>query len=153
MIFGKTIWQRHANPWSVWTRFAAIPLLIAAVWSRVWLGWWSLALIALVILWLVLNPFVFRPVLTPRRWAEKGIYGERLWLQEKSRLPATCGAIQRWLILLGLGGMALIAYGLAMLQVWPTAFGATVLVIAQLWRIDRFSVFYDDWQREVREPN
>ncbi|MDT5210776.1 MAG: hypothetical protein QOF67_3191 [Mycobacterium sp.] len=23
-------WQRHANPWSVWTRFAAIPLMILA---------------------------------------------------------------------------------------------------------------------------
>jgi hypothetical protein len=30
-------WQRHANPWSVWTRFAAIPLMILAIWSRVWL--------------------------------------------------------------------------------------------------------------------
>jgi hypothetical protein len=30
-------WRRHANPWSVWMRFAAIPALILAVWSRVWL--------------------------------------------------------------------------------------------------------------------
>lgn len=36
-------WARHANPWSVWTRIAtALPLLILAVWSRVWLGWRSL---------------------------------------------------------------------------------------------------------------
>jgi hypothetical protein len=27
-------WMRHANPWSVWTRFAVLPLLILAVWSR-----------------------------------------------------------------------------------------------------------------------
>jgi hypothetical protein len=40
--FGMTedAWKRHANPWSVWTRFAAIPLMILAIWSRVWLGWW-----------------------------------------------------------------------------------------------------------------
>nr|WP_238997445.1 DUF6653 family protein [Mycolicibacterium sp. CBMA 361] len=31
-------WRRHANPWSVWTRFAAIPLMMLAIWSRVW-GW------------------------------------------------------------------------------------------------------------------
>ena len=24
-------WKRHANPWSVWTRFAAIPLMILIV--------------------------------------------------------------------------------------------------------------------------
>jgi hypothetical protein len=37
--FGMTedAWKRHANPWSVWTRFAAIPLMILAIWSRVWL--------------------------------------------------------------------------------------------------------------------
>jgi hypothetical protein len=27
-------WQRHANPVSVWTRFAVLPLLALAVWSR-----------------------------------------------------------------------------------------------------------------------
>ena len=30
-------WQRHSNPWSVWTRFTALPLIILAAWSRVWL--------------------------------------------------------------------------------------------------------------------
>jgi len=32
-------WRRRANPWSVWTSFAAIPAMIVAVWSQVWLGW------------------------------------------------------------------------------------------------------------------
>ena len=27
-------WQRHANPWSVYTRFAAIPAGLLAIWSR-----------------------------------------------------------------------------------------------------------------------
>ena len=31
-------WQRHANPWSVWTRFTALPLIILAAWSRS--CWW-----------------------------------------------------------------------------------------------------------------
>jgi hypothetical protein len=41
-------WMRHANPWSVWTRFAVLPLLVLAVWSRDWIGWWSLAGVALL---------------------------------------------------------------------------------------------------------
>ena len=45
-------WKRHANPWSVWTRFAAIPLMILAIWSRLWLGWWCLVPITAVIVWL-----------------------------------------------------------------------------------------------------
>jgi Family of unknown function (DUF6653) len=36
-------WMRHANPVSVWTRFAVLPLMALAVWSREWIGWWSLA--------------------------------------------------------------------------------------------------------------
>jgi hypothetical protein len=35
-------WMRHANPVSVWTRFAVLPLLAAAIWSRDWIGWWCL---------------------------------------------------------------------------------------------------------------
>jgi hypothetical protein len=32
-------WMRHANPVSVWTRFAVLPLMALAVWSREWIGW------------------------------------------------------------------------------------------------------------------
>src|ERR1700674_2244999 len=80
--FGMTeeAWRRHANPWSVYTRFAAIPAVILAIWSRVWIGWGALVPVAGVILWLWLNPHVFPAVTTPRNWASRGIYGERLWL-------------------------------------------------------------------------
>ena len=47
-------WLRHANPVSVWTRFAVLPLLALAVWSREWIGWWSLAAVALVLVFMVL---------------------------------------------------------------------------------------------------
>lgn len=55
-------WRRHANPWSVWTGFAAIPAMILAVWSSVWLGWWALIPVAVVVVWLTINPVAFRPV-------------------------------------------------------------------------------------------
>jgi hypothetical protein len=71
-------WRRHANPWSVYTRFAAIPALILAVWSRTWIGWWSLLPIAGVVLWLFINPHLFPPVSSNHSWATRGIYGERL---------------------------------------------------------------------------
>jgi hypothetical protein len=94
------MWKRHANPWSVWTRFAAIPAFMLAIWSRVWLGWWSLIPISLVVIWLCLNVFVFSPLTTPRSWASKGIYGEKLWLSKRSEIPEHYAAIQRWLIIL-----------------------------------------------------
>ncbi|MCA8931790.1 MAG: hypothetical protein KDA49_04945, partial [Rhodospirillaceae bacterium] len=41
-------WARHASPWSVWTRVPIALLLVLAIWSRVWLGWWALLPVALV---------------------------------------------------------------------------------------------------------
>ena len=39
-VFGLSgqSWMRHANPASVWTRFAVLPLLMLSVWSRDWIG-------------------------------------------------------------------------------------------------------------------
>jgi hypothetical protein len=38
---------------------------------------------------------------------------------------------------------ALIPVGLVGLLVWPTIFGTTLIVLAQLWRIDRLEELYD----------
>ncbi|WP_214410049.1 DUF6653 family protein [Sphaerisporangium fuscum] len=144
-------WKRHANPWSVYTRFAAIPGMIVAIWSRTWIGWWSLVPVAAVVVWLWLNPHVFRPVDEPRDWAAKGIYGEKLWLLQRAQVPHEYGAFLRWLIPVGLAGFALLAWGLVALMVWPTVFGATLVVLAQLWRIDRLGLLYEHRQRCAQE--
>jgi hypothetical protein len=144
-VFGMTddAWKRHANPWSVWTRFAAIPLMILAIWSRVWLGWWCLVPIAVVLVWLWLNPRVFAQVETPTSWTSKGIYGEKLWLKERDRVSPDHLRVLRLLVPVGAAGFALLMYGLVRLQLWPTVFGASLIVLAQLWRIDRLVVFYE----------
>ena len=143
--FGMTdeAWQRHANPWSVYTRFAAIPAMILAIWSRVWIGWWALLPVAAVMVWLWLNPHVFPAVTTPRSWAAKGIYGEKLWLLEPASVPAGYRAVLRWLAVPALAGAVLLVWGLVQLLVWPTIFGATLIVLAQLWRIDRLGLLYE----------
>ena len=136
-------WRRHANPLSVWTRFAAIPPLLLGIWSRTWIGWWCLVPIAMVVVWLWLNPHVFPPVDEPRTWAAKGIYGERLWVERGGRLPDEHRTVLRLLVVAGLAGFGLLAWGLVRLEIWPTAFGCTLAVVAQLWRIDRFTWLYE----------
>jgi hypothetical protein len=148
-IFRMTdeVWRRHANPWSVWTRFAAIPAMILAIWSRVWLGWWALVPVALVVVWLAVNPLIFPPVAASRGWAAKGIYGEKLWLLDRSHVPPGHRTVLRRLILLGIAGFVLLAWGLIRLEVWPTVFGAILVIVAQLWRIDRMGLLYDESRR------
>ena len=139
-------WLRHANSWSVYTRFAAIPAGILAIWSRTWLGWWALIPVALVIIWLWLNPHVFPAVKEPRSWAAKGIYGEKLWLNEPDSVPPGCRSVLRWLIIPAVAGILLLVWGLVQLDLWPTIFGATLVTLTQLWRIDRFGRVYEERQ-------
>ncbi|MDT7787568.1 MAG: hypothetical protein QOF58_5987 [Pseudonocardiales bacterium] len=140
-------WRRHANPWSVWTRFAAIPAMLLAIWSRTWIGWWCLVPVALVVVWLIVNPRAFPPVSEPRSWTERGIYGERLWLENRSSVPPDHRSVLRLLVALGSVGFALILWGMVALAVWPTVSGAVLVVVAQLWRIDRFGWLYERLNR------
>ncbi len=59
-------WDRHANPLSVYSRYSVLPLFILAVWSRVWIGWWSLLPLGLVVIWARINPHLFPPPATTR---------------------------------------------------------------------------------------
>lgn len=93
-------WRRHANPWSVWTRFAAIPAVVLAIWSRTWIGWWCLR---------------------RSRWLCSGCGSPSSASSSPSRSPAA----HCW-------------HGTDRPRPWPTIFGATLIVLAQLWRIDRF---------------
>lgn len=141
-------WRRHANPWSVWTRFAAIPLMLLAIWSRTWIGWWCLVPVAAVVVWLFVNPKAFPPVDEPRSWAARGIYGERAWVRDRDLVPPDHRGVLRLLVSLGTIGFGMILWGLIALQVWPTVFGTTLIVLAQLWRIDRFNWLWERHQAQ-----
>jgi hypothetical protein len=123
-------WRRHANPWSVYTRFAAIPPLILAIWSRAWIGWWCLVPLAMVAIWLWLNPHVFRPVTRPVAWASKGVFGEEIWARRRDAVPARHRTAFRLIAIPGLVGIASVMWGLVALAVWPTVFGATLVRVS-----------------------
>jgi hypothetical protein len=50
----------------------------------------------------------------------------------------------RWLIAAGLIGFIFIGWGLWALDVWPTVYGATLVVFSQLWQLDRMRLLYDE---------
>ena len=111
-------WMRHANPVSVWTRFAVLPLLALAVWSREWIGWWSLAAVALALVFMMVNPLLFPPPRSTRNWASKGVFGERIWTERatvelppqfRSKVLQVTYAIQ-------VAGLAVLVYGLVRLD-------------------------------------
>ncbi len=140
------VWRRHANPWSVWTRYVALPMLAAAIWSRVWLGWWALVPVAVALAWIWLNPRAFSPPRSTRNWTSKSVLGERIWL-----VRATIEVPRRLSTMAHLGnavaafGLVLCVYGLWAVSLWPTAIGILLLSAGKTWFLAQMVLVYDQF--------
>jgi hypothetical protein len=136
--------MRHANPMSVWTRFAVLPLLTLAVWSRDWIGWWCLVPIVLLVVWLVVNPLFFHPPTSTKHWASASVFGERIWSEsERGSLPpefrsAAPGIAQAYQVI----GLGFLVYGLIVFDLGVTICGLLIVEGGKLWYLDRMVLLY-----------
>jgi hypothetical protein len=147
VILSERTWRRHANPWSVWTRFAAFPVLIAAVWTYHWIGWWSVAPIAAVVLFLIVNPGLFPPPRSTRNWASMAVLGERVWLAEKRRvLPQQNQMLGHVNIALSLANTAALIWGLISSDALLTIVSGAGVLGCKAWFLDRMVCLF--WERK-----
>jgi hypothetical protein len=114
-------WQRHANPWSVYTRIPIPPLLAAAIWTRTRIGWRSLVPVGLVCAWTATNPRAFPPPRSLDHGASRGVLGAVSAL-----------------------GVPFVARGLVVRNGWMVLFGLAVQMAGKIWFIDRMALLYDD---------
>ncbi|MDA2928944.1 hypothetical protein MYX84_03180, partial [Acidobacteria bacterium AH-259-O06] len=148
----EATWLRHANPWSVWTRASVLPLVILAVWSREWLGWWSLGPVGASILWMWLNPRIFRRPQSTDNWASRGVLGERVWLnRDRIPIPPHHRIVPN--ILSGVAGIGalLVIWGVVDLDIWPTLLGSVLIYCGKLWFLDRMVWLYQDMMSNNEE--
>lgn len=141
---GET-WLRHANPVSVWVRFAVLPLIALSIWSRRWIGRWSLLALGASLVFTVVEPLLFPPPRSTRNWASRGVFGERIWadrntvdLPEQFRstaVPNTTYAFQ-------FAGLAALARGLAVFDVRSVVAGLLLVQCAKAWFIDRMVLLF-----------
>ncbi|WP_253775178.1 DUF6653 family protein [Goodfellowiella coeruleoviolacea] len=75
----RAVFARHANPWSVWTRWATAPLVLVPVWTRRW------SHAAIVATRFAVNPVIFLKPADDRAWASRAMLGEEQWLVERPR--------------------------------------------------------------------
>jgi hypothetical protein len=139
------VWERHANPWSVWTRVAAFPLLVLAIWSRAWLGWWALAPVAAMILFLWLNPRLFPPPVSTRSWASRAVLGERVWLNRAAvPIPEHHRRMALSLGIVPAVGIVPLAWGLADYDYALALLGLAIAMLGKLWFVDRMVWLFED---------
>lgn len=139
------VWARHANPWSVWTRYGCLPLLAIALWSRVWIGAWAWVPVLAILGWIWINPRCFPPPRSTRHWASKAVLGERVWLN-RHQIPIPRHHLPVIAVTNGVngGGFMLCVWGLVTLQIWPTVFGTTLVILGKTWFLDRMVWLYGD---------
>lgn len=138
MGMSDATWARHANPWSAWSRVSVLPLAAAAIWSRVWIGWWALAAVVAVGVWVWLNPRIFPTRGVSDGWMSRGVRGEKIWM-ERGGEPALAhhAPVVRALSFATLIGVALLATGLAFLEPTSTVAGLSLAMLSKLWLTDR----------------
>ena len=142
---GDDAWRRHANPWSVYTRIPIPVLLVAAIWSRVWIGWWSLVPIGVVLAWTLVNPRVFPEPRSLDHWASRSVLGETVWARRKETpLPPRHRIAPLVLSAISAAGLPFVVWGLIVLNPWMTAFGVAVQSAGKVWFLDRMALLYDD---------
>lgn len=148
MAMDETTWRRHANPWSVWSRFAIVPFVALAVWSRIWLGWGALAPIAAVAAFTFLNPRLFPPPRTLDGWPQRAVTGERIYLAGKA--PAR--ERRTGTVLNVLAGLSLLPFGLGLwrFDAGLTCAGMAGVIGFKLWFVRRMARLYDRTQQADR---
>jgi hypothetical protein len=146
MLMDEDTWQRHAHPFSVWSRvFLGLPLLVLAVWSRAWIGGWALLALAAALGFIWLNPRMAPIPKHTDNWASKAVFGERVWLNRKSVPIPECHRVAPHLLTaVSALGIPFLIWGLYALAIWPTLFGAALIYLGKMWFVDRMVWLYED---------
>jgi uncharacterized protein DUF6653 len=152
MGMSDATWKQHANPWSVWTRIPILPLLVLAIWSRAWIGWWCLVPILVLVAWTFANPRAFGPPSSTDNWASKATFGERVWLNRKTLpIPDHHARMSLLLNVVTTLGVIPLIYGLVAYNVLAVILGLVLIILGKLWFLDRMVWLYQDIGDQNRE--
>ncbi|WP_425093099.1 DUF6653 family protein [Tropicimonas sp. S265A] len=138
-------WARHANPWSGYSRFIVLPLLVMAIWARIWLGWYALVPVVLCLAWAWINPRAFPPPATTAAWATQGVLGERAFLNRKQvPIPKHHETWAYWLTALSAAGLPPLVWGLWVFDPSWTLLGLVLTMGGKIWFVDRMAWLWAD---------
>ena len=152
MAMSTATWERHANPWSAWTRVPILPLLCLAIWARIWIGWWCVAPILVLLAWIWLNPRAFPRPRSTRSWASRAVMGERVWLNRQTTpIPDHHALWAQILAASSAFGLPPLIYGLWALDIAWLLLGLVLTIGPKMWFLDRMVWLFDDMALENPE--
>lgn len=125
-----TVWRRHANPLSIWTRLLSTPLLYLPFWNRCWKQGLGVAA------WFAVNPVLFPEPEDPDAWGPRAIRGERQWARERPHDASF--AVQSAGAVAASAGL----YSAYKRRLAPTAGSAVVVMAGNAWFLDRRAKTY-----------
>ncbi|MDX2507896.1 MAG: hypothetical protein QNL62_25955 [Gammaproteobacteria bacterium] len=138
-------WDRHSNPLSVYTRIPCLSLLSLSIWSREYIGLYSIVPILLSVFWIWYNPRAFCIPATTDNWASRGTFGERIFLQKDSvDIPKHHVKMAHKLTGLIIPGIPVLFYGLYVNDLWIITFGNFWVLLPKMWYFDRMVWIYED---------
>lgn len=138
-------WEKHANPWSVWSRMVALTILVIAMWSRVWIGGYAWIIVGALVLWLIFNPKAFKRPKSTKNWASKAVLSERVWLNRKTiAIPKAHSFMAALLNSINGLDLPFLIYGLYNFHFWPTLLGITLIYAGKMWFLDRMVWLFED---------
>lgn len=132
------VFQRHAHPFSAWSRLLSTPLLLVPLWTRRW------GLYVPIGAWFAANPVITPPAHDLSSFATRAILGEESWSRNPTSEPGV-------LALSGLAGTALVGAMVAAYRHRRTGAvaGTVVFMALTLWE---WRLWADRFTRESREP-
>lgn len=146
-VMDEETWKHYANPWSFWTRLLCFPLLILAIYARVWWGISSWVIVVIAMTWTWLNPRIFPAPRTSKNWSSFATFGERVWLNRKVvPIPKDQRRVIGSLTFLMFVNVFPLAYGLIDLDLPFVVFPMILQLVVKLWFYDRMVWLYTHMQ-------
>lgn len=133
-ILSEKTWERHANPWSGWTRVLSMPVLAIGLYLR---NFWVLGA---VVVWLVVNPILFPKPKSVDNWMSKGVLGERLYYKDGKKLKRDLPTL---LNILNIPTFVAFLYFSWQQEVMAMAFAGLLAMAIKFWFIDRMARLAD----------
>lgn len=129
-ILSEKTWERHANPWSGWSRVLSMPALALGLYMQ------SYVILGAVVAWLFVNPKLFPKPKSTDNWMSKGVLGEQMYFSDGKKFKRDLPTL---LNILNVPVFIVFLYFGWQQQLVPMILAGLLTMTIKFWFIDRMA--------------